>query len=331
LANAQPRVSIGLTVYNGGELFEETLKSFLAQSFADFELIICDNASTDGTRDTALRYVQLDSRLRYHRNEINVGLGPNHNIAFRLANGTYFKWASGDDLLLPRYLERCVEMLDANPDVVLAYPRTRFIDTNGAPLEIEDPGWDLRSAVAPERLRFVIYSGHWCNAFVGLIRRDALAKTRLMPSYPGGDFRVLGELSVLGKFAEVPEYLFQRRLHPRSSSQHTQDLSWQVEYWTGSGRHIRLPFWSLGFDHARTIVSSPFSLPQKLSLAGSLLRAMYWGRPRLTGELKAGARLLCTRMAEHLDWFRPRLARTEGASDRAGGHRRRQGDPTSRL
>src|SRR5262249_10793675 len=133
-----------------------------------------------------------------------------------LARGEYFKWAAADDICKPTYLERCVEVLDREPSVVLAYPRTQFINEAGVPLNVEDPGWNLQSDEAHERFRYVIFAGHWANAVVGLVRLSALAQTRLFPAYAGGDFRVLAELSLLGKFCEIPEKLFLRRLHAGS-------------------------------------------------------------------------------------------------------------------
>src|SRR5262249_20764300 len=126
----------------------------------------------------------------------------------------------------------------------------------------------------------------------------ALARTRLMPSYPGGDFRVIGELSVLGKFHEIGELLFERRLHYGSSSQHGTagthpDKKWLVHYWKGHNAALSLPFWSLNLDRMRLIARSRMSWKQKLSLTAAVLRHMRWGREKLLNELlAAGAGLL---------------------------------------
>jgi glycosyltransferase involved in cell wall biosynthesis len=285
-----PCVSIGLTVYNGEQFLDETLDAYLAQTFHDFELIISDNASTDRTGEISQAYAASDARIRYHRNATNLGLAGNHNCVFNLARGKYFKWAGRDDICLPTYLARCIDVLDRDPTVVLAYPKTQFVDAAGQPLDIDDPGWDLRGNAAHERLRFAILAGHWANAVVGLIRKEALGKTRLFPAYPGGDFRVLAELSVLGKFYEVPEKLFLRRLHPEASSQHgkggaTPDMKWLIRYWKGTDAEIVLPSWSLKIDHFRTIMRSHLCWSQKLSLMRSLLRMMRWQRNNLLSEL----------------------------------------------
>ena len=110
-----PRLSIGLPVYNGENYLAESLDALLGQSFEDFELIISDNASTDGTAAISRRYERLDSRVRYVRQPRNVGLAPNHNIVVEQARGELFKWASHDDVYGRELLERCVVALDENP------------------------------------------------------------------------------------------------------------------------------------------------------------------------------------------------------------------------
>ena len=76
---AAPRLTIGLPVYNGQNYLAESLDSLLGQSYEDFELLISDNASTDGTADICRRYEQQDPRIRYIRLPHNIGLAPNHN------------------------------------------------------------------------------------------------------------------------------------------------------------------------------------------------------------------------------------------------------------
>ena len=110
--NAVPRLSIGLPVYNGENYLAESLDALLGQSYEDFELIISDNASTDGTADICRRYGKQDSRIRYIRQPRNIGLAPNHNVVLDQARGELFKWASHDDLYARDLLKCCVEALD---------------------------------------------------------------------------------------------------------------------------------------------------------------------------------------------------------------------------
>lgn len=285
-----PRVSIGLPVYNGERYLAAALDCFLAQTFTDFELIVADNASTDRVGEIAQDYAARDARIRYHRNERNIGLSGNFNRVFELARGPYFKWAPADDVCLPTYLERCVAALDADPSVVLAYPATQFINAEDQPLDIQDPGFHLVSDAAAERLRYVLESEHWVNAVIGLIRADALRKTRMLPAYYGGDYRLLSQLALLGKFQEIPERLMLRRIHPRSSSQFgangaTPDQGFLAKYMKGDNARTSLPFCSLSFDQFRIVLSSSLSASEKMSLFRLLFRRLRWGRDRAWNEL----------------------------------------------
>src|SRR5262245_38883261 len=117
--HSRPRVSIGLPVYNGERYLAETLNSMLAQTFEDFELIICDNASTDQTEQICRFYAGKDTRICYVRNATNLGAAKNYRRTFELSSGDYFRWANCDDLFAPESLACCVEILDWKPSVVL--------------------------------------------------------------------------------------------------------------------------------------------------------------------------------------------------------------------
>jgi glycosyltransferase involved in cell wall biosynthesis len=284
----KPLVSIGVPVRNGARFLGQTLDSLLGQTYRDFELIISDNASTDETEAICRDFASQDGRIRYYRVTQDLGLAYNYNFLFKQARGEYFKWAAADDLCEPEYVARCLDVLESDRATVLAYTKTRFIDETQNPVTIHDPGFDLHSSEASERLRYVIYAGNWVNAIYGVIRSAALTKTQLLPPYPGGDYTLLGDLAVAGKFVEVPQALFLRRLHAGASSQNLNVAHWLAQYWTGDGQ-LCLPFWSRSHGHFRTIVRSDLKLAEKLSLGGSLLRTMVAGRRRLFEELKAAS------------------------------------------
>ncbi len=115
------RLSIGLPVYNGERFLSAAIDSLLRQTFEDFELIISDNASTDATGAICRGYADQDRRIRYLPTKENIGSAPNFNRVIELASAPYFSWAAHDDVRAPQYLERCVEVLDRDPSVILAY------------------------------------------------------------------------------------------------------------------------------------------------------------------------------------------------------------------
>lgn len=215
-----PKVSIGLPVYNGEQYVARAIESVLAQSFPDFELIICDNASTDTTEPICRTYAAKDSRIRYVRNEQNLGAAPNFNRTFELARGEYFQWLASDDMLAPDFLKRCVPVLDNDPATVLCFCWAKYVDEHDQPFltcELE-----LRIDDVHPRTRFHEILLGWHNSFYvfGLIRVAALKKTKLILPHTHGDTILIARLSLLGRFQQVSEYLFLSRRHSAQSNEY---------------------------------------------------------------------------------------------------------------
>jgi len=232
-----PRLSIGLPVYNADKYLSEALDCLLAQSFADFELIVCDNASTDRTAQICADYAMRDHRIRCLRHETNVGAIANFNHVFAVSRAPLFKWAAHDDLHHPLYLENCVRLLDRDPTAVLAHSATAFIGQTGDTFPFDaasgtyrDPKTGVRqkpdsptigdSDSAVERFWQVLARARWGTHMFGVIRREALVQTRLLPNFAGSDRALLAELALLGRFRSVPERLFFKRFHA--------DVSWAL-------------------------------------------------------------------------------------------------------
>lgn len=212
-----PLISIGLPVYNGEVYLKEAIDSILAQTFKDFELIISDNASTDSTDEICRSYAAKDKRIQYYRNERNLGAAENFNKVFMLSSGEYFKWITYDDVSAPSFLERCNEVLSRDPAIVLCYPKTINIDVNGKKIKEYNDNLHLPYSKPHQRLGCFISQFKLANAVFGLIRSSALRNTRLIGKYFAGDYILLVELSLQGKFFEVPEHLFFRRDHELNS------------------------------------------------------------------------------------------------------------------
>jgi glycosyltransferase involved in cell wall biosynthesis len=214
----KPRVSIGLPVFNGENYIVEALDSILAQTYTDFELIISDNASTDRTEEICRAYAAKDERIRYFRNETNLGATANFNRVFELSSGEYFKWAAHDDIIAPDFLLKCVEVLDQDPSVVLCYTKTKTIDERGKAIEKCIVKLNTDSTRPHKRFRDMISVEHWCFQICGVARASVLRMTPLIASYSGSDRNLLAELSLIGRVYEIPEYLFFRRDHPKTST-----------------------------------------------------------------------------------------------------------------
>jgi glycosyltransferase involved in cell wall biosynthesis len=208
-----PRLSVGLPVYNGEKYLAEALDALLGQSYSDFELIISDNASTDRTEDVCRRYTARDPRIRYFRQPVNVGAAPNHNFVVQQARGEYFKWASHDDLYARDLLLRCVEALDARPDIVLCHAWQAYIDAEGNIIRPGEYRLATDSPDAPVRFRDMLFvlGG---DDFYGVMRTEVLRHTPLHGSYHHADRTLVTELALYGPFYQVPEVLYFRRDHP---------------------------------------------------------------------------------------------------------------------
>jgi glycosyltransferase involved in cell wall biosynthesis len=291
-------LTVGMPVYNGERFIQGAISSILSQTYEDFRLVISDNASIDRTEEICRCYADEDRRIQYMRSPENRGAAWNHNRLVEVAEGRFFKWIGADDLYHPEFLARCVEELEKNPAAVLAYPRSVAIDEAGNHLYQYTPGWNLQSDSSYHRLRGVILNGgHWINADAvsGVIRLDSLRKTRLLPKYQGGDKRPLGELSLVGKFVEIPEYFLFRRFHPNSSGRNNPYISkyerssvqWMTEFFKGSTWSTCLPSWTLIWDHAKTIWSSSLPLTEKIGLTTVCARTFHWYKPYFVEELKA--------------------------------------------
>jgi glycosyltransferase involved in cell wall biosynthesis len=226
MAGRDPAISIGMPVYNGAAYLAAALDAVLAQTFQDWELILRDNASTDGTAAICQDYAARDPRIRYERAAVNEGAARNHNRTFALARAPYFKWWAADDLCAPTFLERCAATLDTHPDAAVAYPLAERIDAQGVVLHrLEQYLAHGRWPVSPAgQFRMLaeefMYSGGATASlyFYGLIRAEALRRTRLNGPYIASDWILDLELTLLGRFIEIPEYLMQLREHPGSSS-----------------------------------------------------------------------------------------------------------------
>lgn len=210
---AGPRLSIGLPVYNGENYLSESLDALLGQTYTDFELIISDNASTDSTRDICLSYARRDSRIRYFRQERNIGLSPNRNFVTQQARGELFKGASHDDLYARDLLRLSIAGLDEHPEVVLAHSWSAIVDPAGTVTELLKYPVSTAAVRAPDRFRSMLFDG-WGDDDGGVIRMDVIRRVTALGSYHFADRTFTAEIALHGPFYMVPDWLFFRRSHP---------------------------------------------------------------------------------------------------------------------
>ena len=265
-----PLVSVGIPVFNGERFLEQTLTAVVAQTHSDFEVVIVDNGSGDRTEEICRRFAERDSRIRYLRSPTNRGASWSFNRVFQLATGELFKWWAHDDLCAPTFLERCLEELGRRPEAVLAYPRCTLIDDAGAVIRDHDDGLDLPWPEPHLRLRHLVRTLGYSHPVYGLIRSEALRRTRLLGAYPTADFVLLAELALLGRFHELPDRLFLRRIHEQMSRA-VNPTAHQAASWFDPSRprRQRTEAWRLCFEFVAAIARSPLAPAEKLRCLGT--------------------------------------------------------------
>jgi glycosyltransferase involved in cell wall biosynthesis len=298
-----PRVSIGLPVYNGELYLREAIESILSQTYGDFELIISDNASTDGTEEIARTYANSDSRIWYRRNETNIGGMNNANLTFRLSRGEYYRMAAHDDRCAPTLLERCVEVLDRHPGVSVCLTAAISIDSDGNETAIRHP----TTGAAPrphQRFRELTVHPEATELISGLMRSEILAKTKLQQSYTGSDFVLAAELALWGPFYLLDEPLFYKRYHDGNVYRDWRGrMAWIRPDLAETGKPT-LPTWMMMVDYVRTVGRVPMSISERaLCLAGvARLVGAHWRG--LGGDVIVAAEML----AHSKEWRRARYA-----------------------
>jgi glycosyltransferase involved in cell wall biosynthesis len=272
-----PLVSIGVPVYNGERYLRASLDALLAQTFTDIELIVSDNASTDATWDICTEATLRDPRVRTFRQERNLGAPANWNFTARRAHGRFFKWASASDLCAPSMIERCLEAMQ-DESVVLAFGRTCLIEDDGRELGVFDRDFAVEDERPHERFRRVCHELSINNAQSGLIRMDALRRTRLDRLYPSGDLVLMAELAMQGKWRLIDEVL----LYRRAGAQHFTAMrtSSELNEMFRPGAASELPFLNLRrhADFIGSALASPAAPGERLRAAMAALKGLYWDR-----------------------------------------------------
>ncbi|MGH4009578.1 MAG: glycosyltransferase [Pseudonocardiaceae bacterium] len=229
---ATPPVAIGLPVRNGEPHLGRALDSLRAQRGIDFELIIADNCSTDGTAELCRAAARDDRRIRYLRREADIGAVANHNRLVYEARSSYFCWAASDDEYLPDRLAQMHAALIEHPRSVLSYTAATEIDQDGRSIG----AWrDICRVDHPDpvvRFGELLAKEHPALHSYGLFRREVLLRTGLERPLGTGDRVLLAEMALHGPFVGINEPLLRRRVHDGQLSRRTSAR----EYLRAQGR-----------------------------------------------------------------------------------------------
>jgi glycosyltransferase involved in cell wall biosynthesis len=289
---AAPTVSICLPVFNGENYLAEAIESMLAQTFTDFELVITDNASTDRTEEICRKFADADGRVRYHRNERNVGGARNQAIAVDLSKGRYVRLSAHDDKMAPTHLEECLAVLEQRPDVVIVFTSTVVLDDVGAVVG----GYHSTRGTGPTpsaRFRELIFRDHNCDAIYGVIRGDALRSVRPMENFIDGDKVFLCRLAFHGPFLSIERPLFYKRFHPKNHVTNWRDrMAW---YNPDAKGKASFPNWLELASFTTAVATAPIPVRERLRCGATTLHWVVRYSTKLAKDLLVAAGSLLPR------------------------------------
>lgn len=218
-----PLVTIGVPVYNGEAYLAKALASLVAQDYGNFEIVVSDNCSTDGSLAICRAFAARDPRVRVEVQATNIGHIANFRALAAGARGAYFMWAAVDDFWLPSFVSRAVAELEAHPEAAVAmtavdrvredgtlYDQLRFDDVNGrSHYEL------VRRLTSPHKINVFIY---------GLFRTALLQEAmKHQPEVQTWERLLLCQIALAAQFRYVDEMLHERMHHELSFTKRTPD------------------------------------------------------------------------------------------------------------
>src|SRR5690554_4848176 len=138
-------ITIGMPVFNDVDFIEESILSVLNQSFSDFELIISDDGSSDGSADICKQYAEKDSRVRYVRQAKNLGISKNMEFLLAQADTPFFMWAGDDDLYHKDFIKTHISALSASPKAIVSFNKYELIDDDSLSYKVVDANYTSSS------------------------------------------------------------------------------------------------------------------------------------------------------------------------------------------
>ncbi|MEA2685178.1 MAG: hypothetical protein QOE93_373 [Actinomycetota bacterium] len=252
-------VTIAIPTYNRCQTMIRAVRSALDQDHVPLEIIILDNASTDGTQTYCEQVASSDRRVRYIRHPTNGGAAANFNSGLEHANGTYFMWLADDDWIDADYVTRCLEAFHADQELVLvAAVCGYYIDGE---LVMTGEEIDVSGSSVTDRVgTFYRTFGH-NSAFYGLARTDALRRVTPFRDRLGEDWLIVGRLAALGRLRTIRTTRLHKSLGGLSDDLYGLGRESGLSHW-----QARLAFHSASFFMAADIrilvvfsVMSPFT------------------------------------------------------------------------
>lgn len=215
------RVSILMTTYNRAKYLPQAIDSALAQSYSDWELLVIDDGSDDGTDKIVQQYADRDARIKYFKNDINLGIEKSRNLGLSKCGGEFVAVLDSDDAWEDRAkLQRQVEFFEKNPEYILCGCQARVIDEDGREIG------HITHALGDADIREAMLSS---NQFVHssvVYRKNAAISAGGYGGYKiGEDYDLFLRIGLKGKFANFPEVMVRYRRHSSGATWRNKLLS----------------------------------------------------------------------------------------------------------
>jgi glycosyltransferase involved in cell wall biosynthesis len=253
---------------------------------------VADNASTDDSAAICEEYARRDPRIRFYRNAVNIGANGNFTYTLSLARNPYFMWASSNDYIAPTYIEQAVAVLDARPDVVLCCARPRYFAGHPDQYEEVDDPMNIEMDSPIVRFKALLDRITINNAMHGLIRTEALRATMPLESYYSSDNVMVAQLSLAGKFVQIPDALFYRRFEQAAATELMTTEQLRHFYMPGRRSPLRYQVWRLQTGLWALLFRSQLGASDRFRLCAELLKRTYWDCPKLMRDLFEAMRIV---------------------------------------
>jgi glycosyltransferase involved in cell wall biosynthesis len=220
--NCTPLVTIGMPAYNAKNFVVRAIDSLLAQTFKEFELIISDNCSIDGTWELLQEYAIRDNRIRLHKQDHNIGIVQNFKYLVSMAKCKYFMWAACDDIWYPDFIGSMIQSLESCPSCCVAMSAIERMDETGKFIDtVRFRGkWDPNTASYLSMINGTISFNKYNYFIYGLFRRNILNKViHMLYEIPLCDRVFIIQLAMAYKFCYVDQVLHSRTIHSLDSKQ----------------------------------------------------------------------------------------------------------------
>lgn len=206
-------VTIGIPCYNEARFIKRTIKAALAAQDVD-KILICDNASDDGTSEICQRYANANPKIHYIRHQTNIGMMPNIRYIAEHVNTPYFCFFGAHDIIPENYVSELKKLLEAHPEAVMAFGPAQWLDKQDQPTELYEYNYrdKLRNKDVIERVYDFLVNIWDCTLYNGLWRTKDFHECSCYEAYIGPDVITMARALTRGTFVYSPHTYYGRRM-----------------------------------------------------------------------------------------------------------------------